>query len=1123
MTDLAELQIAVDTTQVNAAGASLDRLGQRANQATRNVGLHSQAWTHLGFQLNDAVTMLASGSSAFQVLATQGGQVYQSLATHQQGWLAGLRQVMSGVAGMINPTRVLLGAAVAVPATLIAAAQSARAANSEIARSLTATSRAYGITVDTVNQASDAMSNFNGIGVGAARDIATAMANTGNVSAQSLEPAIGITQRYAKMLAQDLPDATADLAAALRNPGKGIDDLNDKMNLADGATTALIKSLAASGDAGSAAAMILNLIAQRSEEAGNRVSRLSALWDGFTNAIVQDFNRLGQGMDHLINPTAEDELDRATGKLQYLRSELESYQRTGGGKSAVAYSIGRQIDDQEKVVDKLKEVLDLEKRRSHEIDERRRRDMETRAATDMTKQVLPGATTVTDLTSQLTVMQKGMENAGNLKDWEATAEAIKRHKQALQDNLIAGSAWELQARKQATANELQLQAVNAVTVGERARIANATVMNTALGSQVGMEERLAQARFASQMVSAQWIAQVDQSVIAMENETSALISVTDQVNRRAISSGQSSAALQREIQLSQMMTDAMSLEGAEREKAIEAVERYRRALDQQAEAQANLQVTSGVAAQRDQLSVLEAQISTIGYNSAARSELIAIMQAEYQLMAMGANMRSQESQQYIANAAAIARMTEELREQEAAYKRNIELQRRQQQFLQQGNRSFQQQIQMYQLEIDMIGESDSERESALAGLRAEHDLINQGISLHSQQAQAYIESARAAAEWGVAAQNAASKAAAGAGGFSSNMGVNPSGQGNQTMTLGGGSGGRESWDAQYGPGGYNVRTGGGGFGRSSAFGSRIQTWAEPTAQGLAYQDASRKQQEYQDSGMDGLDSVFRSVMSSLESAAKGPGNEPKKPTARPGATADIAAPSAYGADKNASYFYDPNSRQGFLEQFGINFSGIKSEEQKAYEVELRQWQEAKKASQIAERQLAQLTQIYNTAKEQLMTGMDPGPIAEALRGALAGLTGVGGEAVKKATSTDDMTLTDAYSVGQGTSTGTASASLGGGGHIGLPPKRKTSISHIGAFAGGGEFEMGGRPGRDANRVSMDLTRGENVKITKPGSKSDRPIAFNMTVVTQDANSFRESRSQIQGRVVKMVSSALEKA
>ncbi len=61
-------------------GAAGKAIGDGMAKAGTSVGMMNQQFTQLGYQLNDIGTSLASGASPFQVLAQQGGQVYQALA-----------------------------------------------------------------------------------------------------------------------------------------------------------------------------------------------------------------------------------------------------------------------------------------------------------------------------------------------------------------------------------------------------------------------------------------------------------------------------------------------------------------------------------------------------------------------------------------------------------------------------------------------------------------------------------------------------------------------------------------------------------------------------------------------------------------------------------------------------------------------------------------------------------------------------------------------------------------------------------------------------------------------------------------------------------------------------------
>jgi hypothetical protein len=89
--------------KLKAARASTDDVGKASGLARYQV-------QQLGLQMNDAATMALSGSGAFQILATQGGQVLQILQGAEGGLKGALGSIASGVVGLLTPTNLAIGA-----------------------------------------------------------------------------------------------------------------------------------------------------------------------------------------------------------------------------------------------------------------------------------------------------------------------------------------------------------------------------------------------------------------------------------------------------------------------------------------------------------------------------------------------------------------------------------------------------------------------------------------------------------------------------------------------------------------------------------------------------------------------------------------------------------------------------------------------------------------------------------------------------------------------------------------------------------------------------------------------------------------------------------------------------
>ncbi|WAJ29332.1 TIGR02594 family protein [Antarcticirhabdus aurantiaca] len=111
----------IETHELAAAQAMANKRFEDAvkpmQSANDNVRLTSGQVQGLGYQLNDIGTMLASGSSPFQVLATQAGQIIQVLSDGpggMRGSLSAIKDSIVDVIGAIGPMRIAMTAAAVV-------------------------------------------------------------------------------------------------------------------------------------------------------------------------------------------------------------------------------------------------------------------------------------------------------------------------------------------------------------------------------------------------------------------------------------------------------------------------------------------------------------------------------------------------------------------------------------------------------------------------------------------------------------------------------------------------------------------------------------------------------------------------------------------------------------------------------------------------------------------------------------------------------------------------------------------------------------------------------------------------------------------------------------------------
>lgn len=90
-------------------------MGRLAAESGKGAGLAAHQWGNLSYQINDAATMALSGSSAFQILATQGGQVFQILQSGPKGVVGSLKEIGVSALGLLTPLNMVLAGIVAIP------------------------------------------------------------------------------------------------------------------------------------------------------------------------------------------------------------------------------------------------------------------------------------------------------------------------------------------------------------------------------------------------------------------------------------------------------------------------------------------------------------------------------------------------------------------------------------------------------------------------------------------------------------------------------------------------------------------------------------------------------------------------------------------------------------------------------------------------------------------------------------------------------------------------------------------------------------------------------------------------------------------------------------------------
>ncbi len=287
-----------------AAGASLAQMGQAAAGAAaplprvaaglrdtevaargagQAVGVTANQMRQLAPQLNDIATQLALGQSPFMILAAQGGQITQIFG--------GVRNTLAALASFLGPAGItgLLGLG-AGGAIFVNMERDARALNDLTQRLRATRADAAGLARD-VDQAAQNVSQTSGVGRGDAREVGRIIAGQRNFSGDraEIEGLIRLSADLARVMGVDVTQAADQFVAkAIRDPAAaareaaagGLLGFNDALRRQ-------VELLAASGDRGQAARLVLEQFGRASQGAAEALTPLQAAVQNLGNVLSQ--------------------------------------------------------------------------------------------------------------------------------------------------------------------------------------------------------------------------------------------------------------------------------------------------------------------------------------------------------------------------------------------------------------------------------------------------------------------------------------------------------------------------------------------------------------------------------------------------------------------------------------------------------------------------------------------------------------------------------------------------------------------------------------------------------------------------------------------------------------------
>ena len=291
-----ELRARIEQLRAASARAQVD-FKRNGGTGVGIFGLRPYEVTSLGYQVNDLVTQVASGTSVFQALAQQGGQILQILPQIGTNLLALARNPFF-LLGAASVGALVLGLKAigdqaerlrTFEATLTAIGNGANYNAAELEKAARAAQR-YGTSAA---DATAALKTF--VNEGIAEDKLAAFTRT--------------AQNMADVLGVKVPDAAKQLAAGFTGGYDAIVKLDEATNFLTAAQREQIRTLFEEGRAQEARAEAYRIFADRQEDAAQKqrgpwteaVRALSGAWQSFidflaNNTVIQGTAKAVEGL-----------------------------------------------------------------------------------------------------------------------------------------------------------------------------------------------------------------------------------------------------------------------------------------------------------------------------------------------------------------------------------------------------------------------------------------------------------------------------------------------------------------------------------------------------------------------------------------------------------------------------------------------------------------------------------------------------------------------------------------------------------------------------------------------------------------------------------------------------------
>lgn len=662
-----------------------------------------------------------AGRPPLQALAMESGNLSYGLSG-SGGLMGALRGVGGLIAGLLSPTVLLVGGLVALGGAAIYAYASFRSGQKDLEQALKGVGAGAGTTVDRMNAIAEAASSSGMITVGAARDMEIAFAKTGRIGADNFSSLIELAQNYAATTGESIGDATKEVAKAFADPVKGANELNAKLGFLDDKTRQYIQTLVAQGDEEKAQKALLDAMGPSLDNAKDKVTLLGEAWNFVKRMASGAMDAMGHAISEVVNgPGLADRLKALQEERQNATTLGGQYVATPFGGTAFVPS--RPLSQIDADIAAVRAKIDKANADAQALQAQNAARAESIAVGDLVNGLVPEVKQYQDLVNEQTRLQKDLANPlfrQHVADLDQTKQAYDAVTRAVRTYLTPAQKAQQLAELDIRALNAKTPAQKAEIAAERERLDLAGKAIPAAQAQALIDQAHAKALAegthalaeqslaidantrASLDVANAWLkgaaaamemearakalkdtlrnggdagaltAKLLQEQIAQDaaqgakraNDLNAQADAQKRLND-AIAAGtttveQAQRQMQVEQALAPLIVDQTLAQGDAKKTLTAIIDALRRAYGRLNDEQTRNAALGQIQTQKDQIAILQKQIEFASVNQSQGEVEIAQLQTKQQLVQRGIDLSSQDAQTILDNAAAIARLGQQL-------------------------------------------------------------------------------------------------------------------------------------------------------------------------------------------------------------------------------------------------------------------------------------------------------------------------------------------------------------------------------------------------------------------------------------------------------------------------------